>query len=715
MNYSAMRLKKIFAILSVCFTVQIAVAQQSLYPKPYGVVPTEQQLRWHEMGMYVLVHFTPTTFENKEWGYGDADPKIFNPTNFNAEQIANAAKAGGFKGLIFVAKHHDGFCLWPTKTTPYNISKSPWKNGKGDMVKEFEQAARKAGLQFGVYCSPWDRNNPQYGSHEYVKTYREQLKELYTSYGNLFITWFDGANGGDGYYGGAKEKRNIDRTTYYGWDTTLQLVRTLQPGAVVFSDIGDVRWVGNEKGWAAETSWATFTPEPLDGKKLAVPGEVKYWKSPEGTRNGAFWKPAECDVPLRAGWFYHPDRDDKVKTPSQLFDLYFKSVGRGAALDLGLSPDTRGLLNDNDVASLKAFGKILQQTFANNLAKDAIIKASNIRGNNQKLFSAKNLIDDDRYSYWATDDAVTNAAVTLEWKQPVTFNIIRLRENIKLGQRIEKVEIDALQNKEWKKIAEATSIGANRLIRLPLFVTAKQIRIRIVQSPVSSALSDVGIFKEPEQLPLPQIQRSKEGNVSITTSEPVHQIRYTTDGSEPNLQSPVYTNSFSLPLGGVVKARSFNSKNEMGEVATHAFGLNKKDWKIINASYENKKDGRAAYAIDDDAKTMWHTWENEKEMKAPPQEMAVDMGKEYTVKAFTYLPRQSGQWGIVKNYEWQVSKDGKNWQTVAHGEFANIKANPVEQIIDLSQPVNCRYFKFIGKSVIEDNYVSAGELGVVVK
>lgn len=489
--------ERILLFLTAFLFFFAATAQQTLYPEPYGALPTENQLNWQQMEMYVIVHFTPTTFENKEWGYGDADPKIFNPSNFDASQIVNAAKAGGFKGVIFVAKHHDGFCLWPTKTTPYNISKSPWENGKGDMVKEFEQATRKAGLQFGIYCSPWDRNNPKYGTYEYVKMYREQLKELYTNYGKLFITWFDGANGGDGYYGGAKEKRSIDRATYYGWDTTWQIVRKLQPDAVIFNDMGDVRWVGNEEGHAAETSWATFTPKPLDGKTIPVPGELKYWESPEGTRNGKYWKPAECDVPLRPGWFYHSAEDNKEKTPSQLFDLYFKSVGRGACLDLGLSPDKRGRLNDSDVATLKTFGKLLKETFAINLAKTAKIKASNTRDNNQNLFGVKNLIDENRYSYWATDDSVTTPNVELQWKQPVTFNIIRLRENIKLGERIEKVEVDAFQNNEWEKIGEATSIGGNRLIRLTDFITTNKIRIRIVQSPVCIALSDVGIFKEP--------------------------------------------------------------------------------------------------------------------------------------------------------------------------------------------------------------------------
>jgi alpha-L-fucosidase len=496
-----MKFKRILGILLNYVIVQTIAAQQALYPEPYGVLPTKQQLSWHEMEMYVLVHFTPTTFENKEWGYGDADPSIFNPVSFNAKQIAKAAKAGGFKGLILVAKHHDGFCLWPTRTTSYNISKSSWKKGKGDMVKEFRRAARKAGLRFGIYCSPWDRNNPQYGSYAYVETYRQQLKELYTHYGKLFITWFDGANGGDGFYGGAREKREIDRTTYYGWDTTWQLVHKLQPRAVIFNDVGEVRWVGNEKGYAAETSWATFNPEPLDGKTVAVPGELKYWKSTEGTRNGNYWKPAECDVPLRPGWFYHPEEDDKLKTPAQLLDLYFKSVGRGASLDLGLAPDRRGLLHDNDVATLKAFGEILHQTFNANLARSATISATNVRGNNVMLFGVQKLIDDDRYSYWATDDTVTMADIKLEWEQPVRFNIIRLRENIQLGQRIERVGVEVKEDKEWKQVAEATSIGANRLIRLPDFITARQVRIRILQSPVCIALSDVGIFKEPDPLP----------------------------------------------------------------------------------------------------------------------------------------------------------------------------------------------------------------------
>jgi len=484
-------MKKIALALFV-FSSLFSQAQDA--PKPYGALPSERQIKWHEVEMYGLIHFTPTTFENKEWGYGDANPAIFNPTQFDADKIVAALKAGGLKGVILVSKHHDGFCLWPTKTTDYNISKSPFRNGKGDLVKEIEQACRKAGLQFGVYCSPWDRNNPKYGTNSYVETYRNQLKELYSNYGQLFMSWHDGANGGDGYYGGERATRKIDRSTYYGWDTTWAITRKMQPMANIFSDIGwDVRWVGNESGFAAETSWSTFTPVPAEGMNKAIPGNLNHKVNPFGTRGGENWVPAECDVPLRPGWFYHAEQKGKTKTPEQLFQIYLKSVGRGADLDLGIAPDTRGLLDDEDIASLQGFGKLVTETFNKDLIQTAILKASNTRG---KAFNVKNLIDKDRYSYWATADDVTNPILEISWKEDQTFDLIRFRENIKLGQRIEGIEVDAMLNGNWENIAKATSIGACKIIPLEKTVTTNKIRVRITASPVCIALSELGIFKK---------------------------------------------------------------------------------------------------------------------------------------------------------------------------------------------------------------------------
>jgi alpha-L-fucosidase len=462
-------------------------------PKPFGAVPSERQLKWHETEQYGLIHFTPTTYENKEWGYGDANPEIFNPVNFDADKIVAALKDGGLKGLVLVAKHHDGFALWPTKTTSYNISQSPFRNGKGDMVKEFEQACRKAGLKFGVYCSPWDRNHPLYGTYEYVESYREQLKELYTQYGELFMSWHDGANGGDGYYGGARTTRKIDRNTYYAWDTTWQLTRRLQPMANLFSDIGwDVRWVGNESGFAGETSWSTFTPVPAKGESKAFPGNLDQEQNPYGTRNGNSWVPAECDVPLRKGWFWHPEQKDQVKSPEQLFGLYLKSVGRGAALDLGIAPTTYGLLANEDVEALKGFGVLVKETFKNNLLSTAKLTASNERG---KIYSIDNLIDENWNSYWASADEIQEANFTIEWKSSQAIDFIRLREYIPLGQRIEKVTVESFQNGKWMEVANATSVGACRIIALDNTLHASKIRIRI-EAPVCLTLSELGCYQK---------------------------------------------------------------------------------------------------------------------------------------------------------------------------------------------------------------------------
>jgi alpha-L-fucosidase len=491
-------------LIKICFFISLAVlvsaasfSQNPTAPKPYGALPSPRQLKWQETEMYCIIHFTPTTFQNLEWGYGDADPSIFNPSDFNAQQIVDAAKSGGFKGIVYVAKHHDGFALWPTKTSPYNISKSPWKNGKGDVVKEFQMAAKKAGMKFGIYCSPWDRHSSVYGTPEYITVYRNQLKELYTNYGDLFMSWHDGANGGDGFYGGKNEKRKIDQTTYYDWRNTWKITRKLQPNASIFSDIGlDVRWVGNERGEGPETSWPTIDLQGIDGKP-AMPGSTQDFNLGTGTRGGKKWIPFEGDVALRPGWFYHPEEDSKVKNTAELFNIYCSSVGHGGALDLGLSPTREGRLHPNDVKALAAFGSFLKETFAHNLAKEATISVSNLRGNLQKEFGPVNLIDGDRYSYWATDDQVHHAYVTLSFKDSVVFSLIQLRENIKLGQRIDSIAVEIFRNNEWVRIAKTTSIGANKIIRLAEPQKAAQVRIQ-VYAPVCVALSEAGLYLEPK-------------------------------------------------------------------------------------------------------------------------------------------------------------------------------------------------------------------------
>ncbi|HTJ10792.1 MAG TPA: alpha-L-fucosidase [Dinghuibacter sp.] len=467
-------------------------------PAPYGALPTARQLSWQETEMYCIVCYGVNTYLDHEWGYGNEDPRLIDPTDYDPAQVVGAAKAGGFRGIVLVAKHHDGLCLWPSRSTTRTIAQSNWRQGRGDMVKDYQVACRHLNMRYALYCSPWDRNNPAYGTPAYIDVYRQQLTELYTSYGPLFMSWFDGANGGDGFYGGAKETRTIDRTSYYGWDSIWALTRRLQPAAAIFGDVGpDVRWVGNEQGIAGKTCWETFTPQAPEPGRAPANGFSKAEIAVTGTRNGAYWMPAECDVPIRPGWFYHESENHQVKTPRQLLDLYYASVGRGACLDLGLAPDKRGRLDDHDVLSLKMFGELLRETFAKNLAAGAHLHASNTRGGDDARYGPRFLLDGDRYTCWATDDSVHTPSLTFDLDTPKTFNVIRLRENIKLGQRIDSLAVDVREGGRWLPLATATSIGANRLIRLGHDVTASQVRLRITGSPACIALSDFGLFREP--------------------------------------------------------------------------------------------------------------------------------------------------------------------------------------------------------------------------
>ena len=447
------------------------------------------------MEFYNFLHFSVNTFTDKEWGTGDESPAVFNPTAFDADAIVEALKVAGSKGVILTCKHHDGFCLWPTKTTGHCIRNSSWRGGRGDVVKEISQAAARHGLKFGVYLSPWDRNQSTYGTPAYLNVYREQMRELLTNYGQIFEIWHDGANGGDGYYGGAREKRVIEKRTYYDWANTWKLERKFQPDAVIFSDVGpDVRWVGNENGAAGETSWATYTPLAADGG-TAMPGDVRERESTVGTRDGKYWMPAECDVSIRPGWFWHEAENAKVKTPKELMELYFRSVGRGGSFLLNVPPDRRGLIHEADAASLREFGRLRRETFRSNLAAHAKVTASNVRGNLRE-WDPSNLVDGDRYSCWSTDDGVTEAWIVLEFPRPVQFNLVRLRECISFGQRVDEFAIEAWMDGDWRSFGKGASIGIARILRAPNAVSSSRIRLRIVRAAACPILSELGMFAD---------------------------------------------------------------------------------------------------------------------------------------------------------------------------------------------------------------------------
>lgn len=405
--------------------------------------------------MNAFIHFTINTFTDREWGMGSESPKEFNPSELNVDQWISVLKETGFKGVILTCKHHDGFCLWPSEYTEHDIANSPFMNGKGDIVKLVSEACKKNGLKFGVYLSPWDRNHKDYGKPEYVTYYRNQLNELFDAYGPIFEMWFDGANGGDGYYGGANEKRRIDGSTYYDWPTTLDLVRKKNPDIIFFSDAGPgVRWVGNERGVAGETNWNAISTDTLYAGKAGIEKLLNT-----GNENGANWVPAETDVSIRPGWFYHAKEDTMVKSPEKLFEIYLSSVGRGSVLLLNIPPDRRGLFHEEDVKSLRGFKQLLDTEFKTNLALNAKAEATDIRNG----FETSNVTDNDPQTYWASGDGVTTATITITLKAKTPVKYVALKEYIKLGQRVKSFTIESGSG---EVLATGTTIGHERILKV---------------------------------------------------------------------------------------------------------------------------------------------------------------------------------------------------------------------------------------------------------
>ncbi|MBS0662386.1 MAG: alpha-L-fucosidase [Verrucomicrobia bacterium] len=464
-----------------------AAMPDSAPPLPCGALPSARQLRWHRLEAYAFVHFTVNTFTGREWGYGDESPACFAPTDCDVDGIVRDIGAAGLRGLILTAKHHDGFCLWPSQFTAHSLRHSPYRGGRGDLVREFADACGRHGVAFGVYLSPWDRHHAAYGQPAYVTYFRAQLRELLTAYGPIFEVWFDGANGGDGYYGGARERRQIAED-YYDWPRTHQLVRELQPDAVIFSATGpDVRWVGNEDGVAGSPCWPTIT-----GDEEAVRrGDFAVLNS--GTPRGAVWRPAEADVSIRPGWFHHDHEDRAVKTPDQLMDLFFASVGRGAALNLNLPPDRRGRLADPDRAALAAWGERRRALFARNLAAGATVTASDTRGNAAR-YGAANLLDGSPDTYWATNDPVRHAELMVEFAQPEGVEVLQLREFLPLGCRIESFALDAWRDGGWSELALGSAVGSNCLLRFPRLITPR-VRVRLLKAAACPVLSALGLYR----------------------------------------------------------------------------------------------------------------------------------------------------------------------------------------------------------------------------
>jgi alpha-L-fucosidase len=684
-------------ILSIC-AIGNSYAQLKA-PAAFGPTPTANQMRWQEMEYYSFVHFSLNTYTDQSWGYGNEDINLFNPEKLDCRQWARICKQSGMKGIIITAKHHSGFCLWPSKYTEYSVKNAPWKNGKGDIVREMADACKEYGLKLGIYLSPWDRNHPDYGKPEYITYFRNQLTELLTNFGPIFEIWFDGANGGTGFYGGANEERKIDRTTYYDWSNTYKLIRKLQPNIVIWNDggdRGDLRWIGTEAGYVGETNWSL----------LNSTGDVPWNMLHHGLENGNAWVPAEVNTSIRPEWFYHPSENERVKTVPHLMETYYNSIGRNGSLLLNFPIDTRGLIHENDEKAALAFAAEVKKAFTVNLALNRKATATNVRSN-AKQFTAALAVDGNKNSYWAVDDKIKTASLTIDFRKPTKFNRFLVQEYIRLGQRVKSFTVEAFVDGNWKELAKATTIGYKRILRFPS-VTATKVRFNITDAKSCPLISNIGIYNAPQILEAPTIIRNQRGEINIIAADKESDLYYTIDGSVPTSKSKKYTGP--VVTDGKVQVRAIAHERASGKsspVTNEKFDIPRKSWKLVGI-----EDEKATAVLDGDPSTTWH----QNKDKKLPVDLIIDLGKEETVNGFRYLPDQ-GLWnpGIITHYQFYISVDNVEWKLVDEGEFSNIKNNPLWQSKNFSA-VKARYIKLRAlRNTDNNNEIGYAEVDVITK
>ncbi len=513
-----------------------------------GTAPNRQQLAWQAMGMYAFIHFTVNTFTGREWGDGTEPEDIFNPTELNCDQWCKVISEAGFKGVVLTAKHHDGFCLWPSKYTKHSVASSKWRKGKGDVVGELAKSAKKFGLKLGLYLSPWDRHEKTYGSGEkYNRFYRNQLKELFETYGgkngeDIFIAWFDGACG-EGPNG---------KVQVYDYDGCVKVIRKYAPNAAIFGQMGDhrdIRWCGNESGYAGNPNWATMNTY-VDANHNH---DLQH-----GVPNGKFWWPSEVDVSIRPGWFYHAAEDSRVRSLESLLDIFYNSVGRGSCLHLNFPPDQRGLIHENDVARVQEWKLVLDKTFAEDFCDGAESMSS---------------------SEWE---------VTVEFGKKRLLNIIRLSEDTRFGQRVAAFKVDFRNEKgEWELLAEDQTISFSKLLRTKA-VKTDAIKVTVLEALDVPYLQELGAYYQPPLLFAPQIARDCDGNITLSSSQNVD-MYYTLDGSAPNKKSEKYTGPIKAAEAGTIRAVAVlpkGVKNSWPEIKSKPesmlrFGIAGKGIKVI--------------------------------------------------------------------------------------------------------------------------------------
>jgi len=713
--------------------------------KAAKVLPRPNQTAWMRLERTFFLHYGPNAFRGVEWGDGREDPAIFNPTALDANQWLGAVQDAGGKLLILVSKHHDGLCFWPSRYTTHSVASSPWRGGKGDMVREVAAAARAHGVKLGVYLSPADlyqlRTNPKnpagyYGNgspkvrssiptdpasfqtdpakgrplpqgsasytyevDDYNRYFLNQLYELLTEYGPISVVWFDGAN----------PDPSVHQT--YDYSAWYDLIRRLQPEAVISVKGPDVRWVGNEGGVGRTTEWSVIPlPQPPD--KLTWPDMHGELGGRAKLTPGSYlwWYPAEVNTSILYGWFWAEGK--RVRSSASLVDYYYTSVGRNGVMLLNLAPDTRGLVPDNQLASLHTMARVVADTFAHDLAAGARITADSSHLANDPALAR----DGNPDTWWEAAPGGHRATFTLALPAAVTFDVVSVQEAVdQRSQRIESFVIEAWQDGTWTApatVEEQTTVGRKRLMRLVVPITTDQVRIRITGSRLEPTLAEVGLFKQ--ALPgAPVIsERSRDGWMTITHPHPLP-IVYTLGGTEPTAQSPVYRSPIPLPRGGTVKAAVLTADGRLGlSESRTVVGLAPAGWNVVPPGGE-ETGFPAAQAIDADTATYWKV--RATTGPAPLRTLTVDMDGPQRIAGFAYLPRQDwSSEGAVDRCRFETSLDGTTWTTqVQEHHFGNIRNNPILQQVRFA-PVIARFFRFTALHDLDDNgWVGAAEITVL--
>ncbi len=728
------------AVLPLHAAEPIAENSRALTLKAIACKPHSRQVAWQENEFSGFVHFGVNTFTGREWGTGKEDPTIFNPTELDTDQWCRAMKAAGMKLVVFTAKHHDGFCLWQTRYTKHAVSSSPWRDGKGDVLRDLSHSCKKFGLKLGVYLSPADLyqienadglygNLSQYSRRtiprpvpgrpfrdqrtfefevdDYNEYFLNQLFELLTEYGPIHEVWFDGAH---------PKRKGGQKYTYNQW---YELIRELAPDAAIFGKGPDVRWIGNESGGNRPSEWSV----------VAIGGRPDNWTWPDMTgqdlgslaklkqtlEQGGFlhWYPAEADTSIRHGWFWRDERQ-QVKPAERILDIWYRTVGGNAVLLLNVPPNRQGRLAERDVRVLADVGAVLRETFAKNLAVGASATASATRGSD---FAAANILDGDPKTCWMPPDWHGPSDVVITLPKPQTFNRVVFQEQIgDYSQRIARFAVDVFQDGQWNQIAAGTTVGYKRICRTAV-VTTDRLRLRVLESRVAPTISNFELYREPLRLGRASIVRDRQGNVTISGQQAGQVICYSLDGSEPTSKSLRFESSISLPSGGTVRARIFDlASGRVGETTTAVYDICSAKWKVISASSEQANAGESRdNVIDGDPKTIWHSrWRPDKPRH--PHEIVIDLGESIQLRGFSYTPRsQSRQTGTILDYAVYVSADGKTWGApVAKGQFSNIKNNPVQQFVRFATPVTGRFLRLVALSEVNGGpHASAAEIGVI--